>query len=163
MGLRRVGRKTVDVLVNGVQQASYTQDQDRRDYDVSVSENSTTFETATNGRAETPSYGYVELIGGYAGSSPWSQSEVGRPDRFRIQTDASTGGDHSVTVELADGSTLISNQQTGAYDSGYLDLDSPIDYIEVGEESGNSGKLYWKMHFEYTESPGYSIDGVTQS
>jgi len=166
MVLKRVGERVVDVLVNGAQQASYTQTQERADYDVAVSDDSTTFETRYVGEYQgIPDGDYIAPSQTYYptyddGDAAGVEGRI--PDRIRVEV-YGNGGDTRMQIRDGNGNDLY-NQLNTDHDTGYLSVPSAsIDFIKITNESGSSQTIDVRLTNEYTVSSGYSIDGVTQS
>jgi len=162
MVLKRVGRKTVDVLVNGTEEATYTQDQDRRDYDVAVSDDTITFTTAISGSVYADDGSVVEIHETDIPQATWDIAAISRPERVRLYTNVSDG-EHGAYMEWDDGTNFYSNSGTGTLDSGWIDLTAPIGHISIENMTGGNATLAWKVSFEFSESSGFSVDGVDQS
>ena len=152
MGLKRVGERVVDILVNGTQEASFTQTQERADYDVTVNETTGTLEfIAASG-----------TVGSDAGDFYSSQSFAAiDADEMKL-TANDKFGEGGIMVEYRYNGNLTSVSCNPVGTTGWVSVDDNLSYIQIdGVPSGVF--VDFKIELRKTVTDGYNVAGVTQS
>jgi len=167
MVLRRVGRQFVDVLVNGTQVDSFEQTGERADYDVSVSDDSTSFETVFQGRTEfdIPDNTTVQLASQYGLNAEGSEGIDGRtPDEVRLRGSANKGnGEVNVFIKDSNNNVLANTTGTLA-DSGWIDASNNFEDLGIENDSGTNSLIEWELMLRYNGiQSGFTVNGATQS
>lgn len=171
MTLQKVGDepKTVDVLVNGSQEASYTQSQNRADYDVDISTSGTSaydgYTVKVRESAYTPDGTYDVLTF----SGPASKTaDDGGDWRVRFGVNMTSNADSEDFTLIVDGNSGPSVTGVGSSDgmvwSGWHY--GNWTQLQIRKDTGGADYPSWWLQMEHASQDAnttYSVDGVTQS
>lgn len=156
MVLRRVGRRVVDVLVNGTQVDSFEQTGERADYDVAVSGKSQTITTEMNGQAAILGSQTFQMV-----DTP--SFEQDSPDSVRLSVEAS-GGD--VRISIRNIFTEVASVSGESPDTGWVSQPDNGGFasIKIENQSSTQTNIDYSLRLRHEGiSPGFSVDGATQS
>lgn len=155
MVLRRVGKRFVDVLVNGTQVDSFEQTGERAGYDVGVSDDPTTITSEFSGDVTLPANTDWE-IAKYDG---WTQRP---PDEIRITTE--TYGQDYIEIEIYDSEGILFSVSSESPFTGWETARGELDRVKIGNTSANEALIDFTIGYRYTGvQSGFTVDGATQS
>lgn len=170
MGLRQLGAKAVDVLVNGQQVDSFTQDAPAADYDVSVSDDTQTVVLTRAGQVTLGTELYGEILDLMGGSGNTTVTlGAGQYAISNNQTEwrlTATDVDNTGSVQVRGHPDANGTSLSPTVETPWRTLDAIYNYsnrVYLRSFSGSQRTVDYRVQMRTDVSSGFTVNGATQS
>jgi hypothetical protein len=162
MTLVPLGEKTVDILVNGSQEASYTQKDEVNDYDINIS---------SNGNVQNPLVVSFSRTHNESSSNlertPFSVTGLSLSGNIDGKVHADPYGDAYIEIKYGDGQidnigthTTTNDPDTVYFDNYYNDVTEISYHLDATDGPAD---CYADFHVDQSVNTNISVDSITQS